>query len=75
LRSDKLGITPLHWASVSGYENIVHLLINNGAVVHVVNSVGDTPLHWASMAGHHQIAQILIRRGTVKYFSLCLFVY
>jgi len=39
--------TPLHWAVIRNHENIMRLLLQNGADVNARNVRGDTPLHWA----------------------------
>ncbi|KAM9815468.1 ankyrin repeat domain-containing protein 27 isoform 3-T3 [Syngnathus typhle] len=46
LANDK-GDTALHVASRWGYESIVHVLLENGASVHALNSKAHTPAHCA----------------------------
>ena len=55
--------TPLHWASVGGYDDITETLINYGADVNAREKSGVTPLHKALKLGHTNIAKILIENG------------
>jgi len=43
-KKDKYKMTPLHWATLKGYENVVKLLLEKGAHVNVKNHEGLTPL-------------------------------
>ncbi len=38
--------TALHYGSSSGDEDIIRLLLNNGAEPNVEDKYGNTPLHW-----------------------------
>lgn len=40
-------MTPLHFAADRGYNNILEVLIDNGASVNVTDSSGMTPLMYA----------------------------
>lgn len=45
-----IGDTPLHWSSHNGFDDIVILLLENGADIEAneINWIGGKPLHWAS---------------------------
>ena len=56
--------TPLHVASMNGHKEIVEILIDSGADVHIGNGWGNmTPLHLAARKGQKDIAQMLIKEG------------
>jgi ankyrin repeat protein len=57
---DDGGCTPLHVASREGYPDIVQLLLDHGAHVHVHANLGNTPLHRAATNGHTEAARILL---------------
>jgi ankyrin repeat protein len=50
-------------SAVSGYLDIVELLLNNGADLTHVSPSGWTPLHLASYDGHVEIVKLLLSRG------------
>ena len=43
-----------------GYENLVHLLLENGAAVHLQNVEGDTCLHHAADYGQMECVQLYV---------------
>jgi ankyrin repeat protein len=53
----------LQAASLRGRENIVHLLIEQGANVNVEGGEYGTALQAASLEGHENIVQLLIKHG------------
>lgn len=55
LYSGTPGWMPLHEASNYGYDQIVTVLLNNGANVNARGLCGDTPLHDAAVNGHLQV--------------------
>ena len=57
------GDTPLHSASQWGHEEIVKLLIENGANVNATNKHGQSPLHYSCLFSHKGIQELLISRG------------
>ena len=61
---DNNGATPLHWASMNGRTEVVNLLIEKGADIHVKDNDGDTPLHWASDKGHTEVVN-LVREAVI----------
>ncbi|KAG0652144.1 Ankyrin repeat domain-containing 11 [Hyphodiscus hymeniophilus] len=55
--------TPLHTASIDGYEDIVKLLLESGCLVDPVNVARDTPLHDAIENGHVDVVKLLLDAG------------
>jgi hypothetical protein len=56
-------LTPLMWASRAGYVEIVELLLQYGADVHVQSSVGTTALLYAIAKTHLEIVELLLTHG------------
>jgi ankyrin repeat protein len=52
---DDAGFTPLHYAVIGDHENIIQILIKNGADLCALDSKGNTPMHWASALGYTPI--------------------
>jgi ankyrin repeat protein len=57
---DKLGYTPLHWASDV---KTAKLLLERGADVKAKDNWGQTPLHLASISNHIETVRFFIERG------------
>ena len=57
------GWTPLHWAAISGGNEIAELLIAKGADLEKKDDSGETPLHVASFHGIKEMAELLIAKG------------
>ena len=55
--------TPLHYASASGDEEIIEILIGKGAVVNALDKYGKTPLDLANMNGRTEAAKLLRKNG------------
>lgn len=51
---NKWGNTPLHRAVEFGFDNVVKILNENGAMVSVASNDGWTPLHYAAYKGSFQ---------------------
>ena len=58
---DKMGSTPLHWASYLGCENSVNFLTTYGGEINLPDEEGSlTPLHLAVISGMFMIEILLI---------------
>ncbi|XP_058459318.1 uncharacterized protein LOC131435441 [Malaya genurostris] len=57
------GGTSLHYASWKGYENVVTVLLENGANPNMVNEQKITPLHYAVKFSHLAIVEALLCAG------------
>ena len=55
--------TPLIYASMNGYTEIVNILVDNGADLEVKDTRGFTPLMRATVDGHTEIVDILTNKG------------
>ena len=58
------GWTALHWAAYMGHDNIVELLLKNGASPNVQNNQGDTPLHKAAYTNRCSTVSLLLNHHT-----------
>jgi len=61
---DSLGLTPLHYAAMSGYFPVAKLLIAKGVAIDRRNKRGQTPLHLAAENGLENTVQVLIDAGS-----------
>jgi len=57
---DKIGRTPLIYATIDNKLDLVRMLINNGADVNIFDKLGFTPLHYAAQNYCLEIAKVLI---------------
>ncbi|KAJ1480115.1 ankyrin repeat protein, partial [Baffinella frigidus] len=57
------GTTPLHGAVEGGHDDVVKLLLDKFADVHVKTTDDDTPLHLAVDGGHCTTARMLLDSG------------
>ena len=57
------GITPLHVSALSGSNEAMALLIQNGADINARNKDGATPLHAAALTGQAEAVKLLIANG------------
>eukprot|EP00903_Cladosiphon_okamuranus_P019236 g17689.t1 len=55
--------SPLHDAASSGHDEMVTLLLKEGAEKDATDEVGQTPLMWAVRAGHVAIVKTLVEGG------------
>ncbi|KAF3389705.1 hypothetical protein DPV78_011774 [Talaromyces pinophilus] len=60
---DVHGRTPLSWAAENGYEGVVKVLIEKGAVRDLVDKNGRTPLSWAAENRREAVVKVLIEKG------------
>ncbi|KAK2630229.1 hypothetical protein QTJ16_001049 [Diplocarpon rosae] len=62
--ADNASNTPLHTASLMGYEDVVKFLLETGnCELDCVNTERDTPLHDAVDNGHVQVVKLLLDAG------------
>lgn len=57
------GITPLMRASLNGCEEMMELLLNNGAAINAVDSCGWTALFFAAKEDNVELCKYLIAKG------------
>ena len=57
------GLSPLCWASLSGNDPAVSLLLERGADLRGRDSSGDTPLHEAALFCHPNTVRLLLEHG------------
>ena len=62
-KRDAEGNTPLYYACLKGFRDIVNLLLDNDADVFVSNNLSETPLHAASRSGNKEIIGKLVQYG------------
>jgi len=60
---DHNGNTPLMWAASQGDEQLVELLVDQGAAVNIQNFVGETALFLAAARGFDRICTFLVENG------------
>ncbi len=63
IRKFEGGRTPLHWAAVQGYEDIISLLLDHGADIKAANTTNRGILQEALFKKHDGAARLLIERG------------
>lgn len=57
---DRNGRISLHHAALEGHEDVVELLLENGAEVDAPETDGMTALHWAAFRGSVEVVDILL---------------
>lgn len=62
-KRDAEGNTPLHYACLKGFRDIVNMLLEHDADVSVANNCAETPLHVAARSGNKEIIGKLIQYG------------
>jgi uncharacterized protein len=61
--TDEQSRTALHYAALSGNNEIVAVLIKAGANLNVTDSLGNTPLHMAADRSQTEAAELLLASG------------
>jgi ankyrin repeat protein len=63
--SEPAGASALHLAVAVEQNEIIELLLKNGADINVKarDQYGGTPLHWAAFLGYRQMAEMLVEAG------------
>ncbi|XP_069110540.1 uncharacterized protein [Argopecten irradians] len=61
---DQTGCYPLHYAGQKGYNDVLNLLLENGAKPFAWDNNGQTALHKAAMNGHLSTIVQLVARGS-----------
>lgn len=60
---DDSGLGLIHWATDSGFVNILKVLLSSGANVNLQDVDGQTALHYASSCGHADCVRLLLSKG------------
>jgi len=62
---DSHGHTPLHWAALGGYSDVIKFFINCGVEINEQSQsdYGPYPIHWACVNGHILCVDLLIQNG------------
>jgi len=63
-------LTPISWASQSGYLDIVEVLLKNGANLRCSSTNGDTPLSYAIRMGHLEIVELLLSHEAQQHSTI-----
>jgi ankyrin repeat protein len=65
LQRNKLGWTPLHWASLTGHTEICRLLLEHGGLTlaEARSKGGQTALHFAASENHEDVVRLLLEAG------------
>ena len=64
-RLDKEGHTFLHWASLSGNNELIEYLLDKGIPLneHSHNDYGPRPIHWACVRGNVKTIDLFLEKG------------
>ena len=60
-KRDAEGNTPLYYACLKGFRDIVGLLLDSDADVSIANNCSETPLHAAARSGNKEIIGKLVQ--------------
>ena len=55
--------TPLHQAVFGGHKKVLSVLLNEGCLLDLVNSIGQSVLHFAAQGGHVELVGWLVECG------------
>jgi ankyrin repeat protein len=59
--TDDQGRTALHWAALSGHDEVVAVLLDKGAQADIADDLDRTPYMWAASRGHLGVVQMLLQ--------------
>ncbi len=65
---DNHGLTPMHWAAITGCLDLAKLLVNRGASVNPRDTqlTDLTPLNIARLMGYEELARFLVAHGGLE---------
>ncbi|XP_067946376.1 receptor-interacting serine/threonine-protein kinase 4-like [Watersipora subatra] len=66
-KTERECLTPLHTAIIYGYNDIVEILLENGADANAIDWEGRTPTHYAAKSGNTIALELLIKAGAKLY--------
>ncbi|XP_063420441.1 ankyrin repeat, PH and SEC7 domain containing protein secG-like [Mytilus trossulus] len=61
--ADEAGCTPLHYAALEGYVDLIVQMIQNGGNVRKVDMNGETAIHKAARKGHIEVIVAIVAHG------------
>ena len=50
----------MYWAAHNGYDDVVKVLVENGALLNLKYKNDWSPLYWASHNGHEKVVELLL---------------
>ena len=65
------GLTPLHYACMTGCVKSVRGLLKAGADVNAVDMYGRQPIHRATIRGHVKVVKALVRVEGIELVTAC----
>ncbi|XP_006818309.1 uncharacterized protein LOC100368376 [Saccoglossus kowalevskii] len=65
LEHDDKGHTPVHWAALGGFTNIIRFMVDYKINMDIPsnNDLQPRPIHWAAVNGHIAVVDILLQAG------------
>ncbi|KAL8851482.1 MAG: hypothetical protein Q9221_003582 [Calogaya cf. arnoldii] len=67
---DSLGQAPLHRTAISGFAEVVRLLLGHKVDIEArSHDFGRTPVHWAAWHGHPTVVSLLVASGAIVEVS------